>query len=373
MITPTTNQAAMSATTASTATSGRGMDALGQGDFLRLLTVQMQQQDPFDPVDNKEMLAQMAQFSSLAGVSETNSMLEQIADKLDQLIDTTASASASNIGSGRQSMSFYTSLNGMKNAQTSLGVIAHNISNSETYGFKRSRTEFSEIVAGSALTNPRMIQGIGSSVESITQNFSLGPVEQTGSALDLAITGDGFFTTRSASDGSTLYTRSGSFSMTESGNIADSAGNRLQVFAVDANGQVTGNAIGDAQVPPVNANGSEFAGVTVTATGIVQASYADGTVEPVGAVALASFISPTGLKKVGSANWEGTGLSGAATYGSPGTGAYGSLLSGALERSNVDIAEELVGLITAQRNFQANAKAIDTATQISQTVINLRT
>ena len=75
-----------------TSTSGRGMDALGQGDFLRLLTVQMQQQDPFDPVDNKEMLAQMAQFSSLAGVSETNSMLEQIADKLDQLIVTTQTA-----------------------------------------------------------------------------------------------------------------------------------------------------------------------------------------------------------------------------------------------------------------------------------------
>ena len=68
------------------------MDALGQGDFLRLLTVQMQQQDPFDPVDNKEMLAQMAQFSSLAGVSETNAMLEQIADKLDQLIVTTQTA-----------------------------------------------------------------------------------------------------------------------------------------------------------------------------------------------------------------------------------------------------------------------------------------
>lgn len=93
MITSTTNQVA-SSTTTTTATSGRGMDALGQGDFLRLLTVQMQQQDPFDPVDNKEMLAQMAQFSSLAGVSETNSMLEQIADKLDQLIETTQSASA---------------------------------------------------------------------------------------------------------------------------------------------------------------------------------------------------------------------------------------------------------------------------------------
>ncbi|MEC7400200.1 MAG: flagellar hook-basal body complex protein, partial [Pseudomonadota bacterium] len=92
-----------------------------------------------------------------------------------------------------------------------------------------------------------------------------------------------------------------------------------------------------------------------------------------GAVALASFISPNGLKKVGDANWESTGLSGLPSYGSAGSGAYGKVASGALERSNVDIAEELVGLITAQRNFQANAKAIDTATQISQTVINLRT
>ncbi|GAA3790450.1 hypothetical protein GCM10022600_09020 [Qipengyuania pelagi] len=73
-------------------TQGRGMDSLGQGDFLKLLTVQMQQQDPFDPVDNKDMLAQMAQFSALAGSAETNAQLEMIAKKLDQLIDTTKSA-----------------------------------------------------------------------------------------------------------------------------------------------------------------------------------------------------------------------------------------------------------------------------------------
>jgi flagellar hook protein FlgE len=269
-------------------------------------------------------------------------------------------------------MSFYTSLNGMKNAQTSLGVISHNIANSETFGFKRSRTEFSELVAGSALSNPRMIQGIGASVKSITQNFSLGPVEQTGSALDLAITGDGFFTTRSAIDGSTLYTRAGSFTLSGAGHIVDSSGNRLQLFPVDANGQITGNTLSDANLPTQNAAGAEFVGVTIDEVGVVSASYADGSTDPVGAVALATFISPTGLKKVGQANWEGTGLSGAATYGAAGSGAYGSLLSGSLERSNVDIAEELVGLITAQRNFQANAKAIDTATQISQTVINLR-
>jgi flagellar basal-body rod modification protein FlgD len=68
-----------------TQTAGRGFDALGQGDFVRLLTVQMQQQDPFDPVDNKEMLAQMAQFSSLAGINDVNSTLQQISAKLDAL------------------------------------------------------------------------------------------------------------------------------------------------------------------------------------------------------------------------------------------------------------------------------------------------
>ena len=151
-------------------------------------------------------------------------------------------------------MSFYTSLNGLKNAQTDLGVIAHNIANVETNGFKKGNTQFADIVVNSASSNPRMTQGLGARVEAIVQNFALGPIEQTGSA-----------------------------------------------------------------------------------------------------------------------NWEATGISGTATFGLPNQGAYGSLLSGALERSNVDIAEELVGLITAQRNFQANAKAIDTATQVSQAIMNLRT
>lgn len=270
-------------------------------------------------------------------------------------------------------MSFYTSLNGLKNAQTSLGVIAHNIANSETYGFKRSRTEFSEIVAGSALSDPRTIQGIGSSVKAITQNFAMGSVEQTGSALDAYIAGEGFFTTRSAADGSTVYTRAGSFSLTSEGAIADAGGNRLQVFPVDADGVVSSTTPMDAQVPPVNADGAAYVGITIGNDGVVTATYADGLAYPIGSVALATFVAPAGLRKIGNASWEATGLSGAAAYGSPGVGAYGDLRSGALERSNVDLAEELVGLITAQRNFQANAKAIDTATQLSQTVINLRT
>lgn len=267
-------------------------------------------------------------------------------------------------------MSFYTSLSGLRNAQTDLNVIAHNIANAETGGFKKSSTNFADVIGSSAFTDPKKMQGIGSTVESITQNFTIGPIEQTGSALDVAISGDGFFTTKSALSGDTLYTRNGAFTTDELGFVHDGSNNRLQIFAPGANPAT--DAPIDAQLPALNGT-ANYAGVTIDEEGVVTASYDDGSNLVVGTVALANFVSPTGLKQVGSSNWKATGVSGTATYGTPGTGANGSLLSGALERSNVDIAEELVGLITAQRYFQANAKAIDTATQIAQTVINLRT
>lgn len=270
-------------------------------------------------------------------------------------------------------MSFYTSLNGMKNAQVDLGVIAHNIANVETNGFKKSRTEFADVVAGSAYTNPRMVRGIGTNVEAILQDFSFGSIEQTGSTLDIAINGDGFFTTRGEINNKTYFTRNGTFSTDDSGFIVDGTLNRLQGFPVDATGTPTSATPIDIQIPPTNAAGSPSAGVTIAENGNVVVSYEDGSTAPAAKVSLASFAAPTGLKQVGSSNWEVTGLSGPANFGNPNEGRFGGLLSGALERSNVDIAEELVGLITAQRNFQANAKAIDTATQVSQTVINLRT
>ncbi|MFT4025187.1 MAG: flagellar hook-basal body complex protein [Novosphingobium sp.] len=273
-------------------------------------------------------------------------------------------------------MSFYTSLSGLKNAQTQLGVVSHNIANVETTGFKKSRVEFADIVAASSYSSPKMTVGIGASVEAVEQNFALGPIEQTGSALDIAINGDGFFKMVSNPGGEALFTRNGSFQVDENGFIHDGLNNRLQVFPTDpVTGDATSTTPVDAQIPAQNTATppADFAGVAVNENGNIIASYADGSNIIIGKVALASFISPTGLKQVGSSNWQQTGLSGAPTYGEPGDGPFGSLLSGSLERSNVDLSDELVGLITAQRNFQANAKAIDTATQISQTIINLRT
>jgi flagellar hook protein FlgE len=105
---------------------------------------------------------------------------------------------------------------------------------------------------------------------------------------------------------------------------------------------------------------------------VVNAAYSDGSSVPVGQVALATFAAPSGLRAIGQTKWQASGTSGPPTFGSPGVGSNGELISGALERSNVDLAEEMVALLIAQRNFQANARAIDTATQISTTVLNLR-
>lgn len=270
-------------------------------------------------------------------------------------------------------MSFYTSLNGLRNAQTELSVIANNLANAETTGFKKSRVNFADIVSGTAATNPKMVIGIGSTVQSIDQNFALGPTQQTGAALDLAINGEGFFTKVNPINGKTFYTRNGNFNLDDSGFISDVQGNRLQVLPVDAGGNVTSTTPQDALIPATNGAGAELLSVNVRTDGAVVASYADGGISEVGKVALASFVAPPGLLQVGNQNWQATGISGPPSYGQPGASRFGTLLSGSLEQSNVDIAEEMVGLITAQRYFQANAKAIDTATQLSQTIINLRT
>lgn len=276
-------------------------------------------------------------------------------------------------------MSFYTSITGLKNAQTDLNVISNNIANAETGGFKKSNSSFADIVAASVITDPALTVGIGSRVSSIKQDFSLGAIEQTGGSLDLLINGDGFFTIVSPTSGATQYTRDGAFSVDGAGYIKNAQGARLQAFPYDtATDTFDTTQLQSVQIPGTSpnptdpANPGTYSGVTVSDDGKVIATYSDASNVTLGVVATASFLSPTGLKQMGDATWTSTGDSGAANYSQPGNGNTGSILSGALERSNVDIAEELVSLITAQRNFQANAKAIDTATQVTQSIMNLR-
>lgn len=112
--------------------------------------------------------------------------------------------------------------------------------------------------------------------------------------------------------------------------------------------------------------------ITVDVGGVVRASFTNGETAALGKVALANFSSATGLKQMGDSHYAATALSGEPLLGEAGSGGFGSVLSGSLERSNVDITEELVNLITAQRNFQANAKAIETDSTMTQAIINIR-
>jgi flagellar hook protein FlgE len=116
----------------------------------------------------------------------------------------------------------------------------------------------------------------------------------------------------------------------------------------------------------------QLEGVTVDAGGLVKASFSNGQTQALGKIVLAQFANNQGLRQTGNSYWAVSGLSGAPELGQAGQAGFGGLLAGAIERSNVDFTEELVGLISAQRNFQANAKAIDTASQLTQSIINIR-
>ena len=133
-------------------------------------------------------------------------------------------------------------------------------------------------------------------------------------------------------------------------------GSKFSVNHVKQNGYTTGR----------------LSGLNIDATGVIFARFTNGESQVLGQVALSNFANPQGLQPVGDTMWAENFESGAPNVGTPGSGALGAIQSGALEESNVDLSSELVNLIIAQRNFQANSKTIETANQVTQTIINLR-
>lgn len=414
-------------------------------------------------------------------------------------------------------MSFYTSLTGLQAAQTDLSVISHNLANVSTNGFKKSRSEFADVIASSVSLNPTSQIGSGTVVKANRQQFTQGNLVQSQSSLDLAISGDGFFAVKPQLGASAVnFTRNGAFLVDANRYVVDGQGGHLQVYPADGSGAVvtsglasavslqlpatsgtpvatqnvslTANLPTGATVPtsatfdrfdpasynqstqtavyddlgnphtltsyfrretptswsvtsfvddqPLTAGGTaavtltfdaagaltapttpttfdsvtlagstsaqqialgfgtgttqstsafnvstrsqdgvavgQLQGVTVDGEGLIKASFSNGESKVLGKVLLANFANPSGLRQLGNSNWSSTGLSGEAVVGEPNRNGFGGLLSGTIERSNVDITEELVGLIAAQRNFQANAKALDTDKQLSQTILNIQ-
>ena len=434
-------------------------------------------------------------------------------------------------------MSFYTSLSGLNAAQLDLNTTSNNIANAGTTGFKSSRAEFGDLISSSAFQSQSSQIGQGTRLKSISQEFNQGSTQTTSRALDLMVSGEGFFVTKSQGTGSQVsYTRDGAFSVNGQNNVVDSTGAVLQVLPVDTLGNVTASGpnalsglhvsdthgvpratsaitqtitfpsdadrpasrsayatgtayafsprdansynyatstttydtagtaipttsyyvrdttpaadgsgvqtsewtvhtyVGDQEVFPANttaaakltfdANGTLTApaapiaygsvqptgaaaamtisvdygtatkqgsyaftqvasgqngnttgklnNVSIGSDGLVSASYSDGSTVALGKVAMATFTNPQGLRQAGNTTWTQTGKSGEAKIGEANTDGRGAVNSGALEMSNVDLTQQLVQLISAQRNFQANAKAIDTDKQMLTSILQVQ-
>ncbi len=405
-------------------------------------------------------------------------------------------------------MPFNIALSGLNAASDDLGVTANNIANANTNGFKQSRAEFAEVFAASSESLTANAIGSGVRLKSIAQEFSQGNVDFTGNTLDLAITGQGFFTL--SDDGSLSYTRAGAFSADRSGFVTDADGRRLQIYppvgqgvfntgdlqdlrlftgqnppqasteielglnlpadasvpvnpvfdsgdpssfnhttsttiydslgaphtaavyfikdaaantwqtrmqidgtdvggtstlAFDQAGQITTPAGGLINFPPFTpASGASditlelnlaqttqfggsyavntlaqngftagrLTGIEIDPSGVVFARFTNGRSDELGKVALSNFASVGNLGQISDTNWVETFGSGDVLRGEAGTATFGLIQAGALEASNVDLTEQLVNMITAQRNFQANAQVISTADAITQTIINIR-
>jgi len=404
--------------------------------------------------------------------------------------------------------SFDIALSGLTAASTDLDVTANNVANSNTVGFKESRAEFADVFAAGAVNLNTSQVGEGVRLATTAQQFTQGNITTSGSNLDLAISGDGFFTLQDPSNG-TVYTRNGQFSEDKNGNVVTATGQALQVYPPTATGGFNTGALTDlnlqtaqstplatsagtvilnlpagstppaggafdpnnpatynqststtvfdslgnsfpatffftqtatpglwnvnqtvngvlnattnqlqfsgtgAVTPPASgalnfpgfnpgdgaaplnttfnfAQSTQFGGgfgvtsitqngfatgqlstVSIDATGVVSAVYTNGRSTQLGQLALANFPDPQGLKQLGDTNWAETFSSGTHISGTAGSAGFGSVQSGALEASNVDLTTELVNMITAQRAFQANAQVITTSNQLSQTVINI--
>ena len=256
----------------------------------------------------------------------------------------------------------WTAASGMESQQKNIDVVANNLANVNTTGFKKSRADFQDLMyqnlktTGAPSTNttqiPTGIQiGLGSRLAAVTKIFTTGDLNQTGNALDMAIQGDGFFQIQ-LPDGTTGYTRAGAFKKDNTGRVVTSDGYPLlPAITIPANATTT--TIGN--------DGT---------VSVVQAGQ--NTPTQVGNIQLALFSNPAGLSAQGMNLFIQSDASGAPTTGTPGLTGIGTIAQGYLEMSNVSVMEEMVNMITSQRAYEVNSKAVQAADEMLQTANNLR-
>jgi flagellar hook protein FlgE len=274
----------------------------------------------------------------------------------------------------------FSAISGLKAHQIMLDVTANNISNVNTVGFKSQRTSFKDALsqwqrAGSGAsgafggTNPSQI-GLGVNLGAIDNLMQSGAVQATGNNLDVAIQGDGFFRlktwTGAALSPEALYSRAGNFTLDVNGYLVSQDGYYVVGYTWDNTAQALTTTETRIQVPTTTKT------VSIGQNGLVIAVDSNGAQTTIAGVTLAKFPNQAGLERSSANLWRASPNSGAESPGTPGdTTGLGTLVPGAVEMANVDLAQEFTSMISAQRGFQANTRIISAADEMLQQLANV--
>lgn len=260
--------------------------------------------------------------------------------------------------------SLWIGASGMSSQQVNIDVISNNLANVNTYGFKKGRAEFEDLLyqklfmAGTTIEEETvrpvgMMVGYGSKVSATQKLFHQGSLEHTENKLDVAIAGEGFFRVQ-LPDGSFAYTRDGSFKIDENGQVVTSQGYRLVPEIILPDGFI-------------------YDSINITPQGKVFVKTYDNDVPVlIGQIDLYRFVNPAGLDAVGENLFKETPNSGRAIRGIPNVDGFGTVRQGYLEMSNVNLVDEMVQMIVAQRAYEFNSKSVQTSDSLLQTAIGMK-
>jgi flagellar basal-body rod protein FlgG len=257
-----------------------------------------------------------------------------------------------------------TAASGMYSQQLNVEIISNNMANMNTTGYKKNKAEFQDLMYQDVAINPITTKtpgvketsadyiqiGTGVQPSGTQKNFTQGDLVSTGNQYDIAISGDGFFQCKKP-DGSLVYTRDGSFKINADGKLVTSSGCFLE---------------------PEISLGTDVSTVSISKDGVVEVTDTSGKSKVVGDIQVARFMNPGGLSAIGDNLFEETGNSGTAILGTAASNGFGSLQQSYLESSNVDIVEEMVAMIAAQRAYEINSKSVQTVESMMTTANSIK-
>lgn len=253
---------------------------------------------------------------------------------------------------------------GLDAANKEIATISNNIANAGAVGFKRSTAEFVDIYNADVNMRPDLDLGMGSTMTMARRNHSQGSFQTTNGSLDMAIEGEGMFVFGTDDGtGGTVFSRNGALQLDEKSRVVNSFGQPLL--------QVDGSAI-TIPLMIIDANGKlqQTDSITTDNKGIINVAYSGGFIRQVGRVALARFTNPTEMKALGNNQFQPSAKSGLPAIGNPGERNYGRITSGALERANVDIADEMSMLIRAQQAFSGSSRMLQADADITRRIMD---